>query len=126
MLGNLKPWKKGQSGNPNGRPPSLPVEIQAERKRNQVGIIKLMDTYINLTEEQARERVEGNQSTQIEEMIQGVIMRAKEGDINCFKFVVGVVAGNIPESDFNEFDDEDIEILKRVKQIKEQKKLESK
>lgn len=116
-------WKKGQSGNPAGRPPSLPVEVQTERKRNQIAIIKLMAEYMNLTKDEAKER---SSATQIEEMIQGVISRAKEGDINCFKFVVGVVAGNIPESDFNEFDDEDIEILKRVKQIKEQKKLESK
>ena len=29
---NLKPWKPGQSGNPNGRPPKMLTEINREMK----------------------------------------------------------------------------------------------
>ncbi len=118
-------WKKGVSGNPKGRPVSLPPEIQTERKQNQVGLIRLITTYANLTQEQAQLRLSSPQSLQIEEMVQGIINRAKEGDVNCFKFLMDMMVGKIPEADTSDFTEEDIEILTRVKKIKEQRKIKS-
>ena len=115
-------WKKGQSGNVTGRKPyAIPKEIQEERKRNQVGFIKLVAAYANMTREQALQRLASNEALQIEDMVQGVISKAGEGDTNALRFIVEVMAGKIPESDYDDFTDEDIEILRRIKEVREKK-----
>lgn len=125
MAGNVgHKWKKGQSGNPKGRPPVLPPEVLRERKENQVALIRLIATYTSLTQEEAQRRMAQPNVPQIAEMVQGMINKAKEGDVGCFKFLMEVMIGKIPEmTPDEELDQEDIEILARVKQIKEQKKI---
>lgn len=96
---NLKPWKPGQSGNPAGNTVRLPPELRQARRENMAGMIKLIHLYVGLTEEQAKARLGGPEAVQLEEMIQGQISRAKEGDSRAFQFVVEVMCGKIPESD---------------------------
>lgn len=95
---NLKPWPKGVSGNPGGAP-KLPPEIRAARRENMASLIKLIHLYVGMTTEQAQQRADGNSCLQLEEMVQGMIGKAKEGDTNAFKFLIEVMCGKIPESD---------------------------
>lgn len=116
-LKNLKPFDKGQSGHPIGRPMLAP-EIRAARKANQAELIKLIQTYCSLTENQAMERLAGPKTLQIEAAVQGLINRAKEGDVPAFKYLVEIMCGKIPESDYDEFTEEDLAILRRIKEVK--------
>jgi len=96
-IANLKPWKPGQSGRAGHN--SLPPEIRSERKRNQAALIRLVILYFGLSQEEARKRLDGPESTQLEEAIQGMISRAKEGDTNSFKYLTELICGKIPETD---------------------------
>lgn len=95
---NLKPWKPGQSGNPGGMV-RLPPELRAARRENMAALIKLIHTYVGLTDEEAKQRVAGGECLQLEEMIQGQIMKAKEGDSRAFQFIIEVMCGKIPDAD---------------------------
>ena len=64
-------------------------------------LIQLIHKYVGMTEEQAKARLNGTESLQIEEMIQGQINKAKEGDSNAFKFIIEIMCGKIPEADEN-------------------------
>ena len=63
------------------------------------GLIKLLHLYVGMSDEEARVRLAGGKVLQLEEMIQGQISKAKEGDTNAFKFLIEVMCGKIPESD---------------------------
>lgn len=93
-----KPWPPGVSGNPAGRA-KLPEEIRIARRENMVNLIKLVQLYVGMTDEQAKERLDFEKGTQLEEMIQGQIMRAKEGDGRTFQYLMEVICGKVPESD---------------------------
>lgn len=94
----LKPWAKGVSGHPGGSV-RLPPELRQARRENMQGLIKLLHMYVGMTEEQAKERLNGPDCLQLEEMVQGQISRAKEGDSRAFQFLIEVMCGKIPESD---------------------------
>lgn len=96
----LKPWVKGQSGNPGGLV-KLPPELRIARRENMAGLIKLIHKYVAMTEDQAKQRLQGPDALQLEEMIQGQISKAKEGDSRAFQFIIEVMCGKIPESDEN-------------------------
>lgn len=62
-------------------------------------LIRLIHQYVGLTENEAKERLNGPDCLQLEEMIQGQISKAKEGDSRAFQFIIEVMCGKIPESD---------------------------
>lgn len=94
----LKPWAKGQSGNPGGAP-KLPAELREARRKNMASLIRLIHLYVGLTHEQAAERLAGPEALQLEQMIQGQISKASEGDARSFQFLIEIMCGKIPESD---------------------------
>lgn len=98
-LKNLRPWQPGQGGNAGGAPVRLPPEIRQARRENMAGLIKLIHLYVGMSEEQAKSRLDGPDCLQLEEMIQGQISKAKEGDSRAFQFIIEVMCGKIPESD---------------------------
>lgn len=96
-LKNLKPF---QPGNKMGTGVvKLPPELRQARRENMASLIKLIHAYVGMTEEDAKTRLLGPGGLQIEEMIQGQITKAKEGDTNAFKFIIEIMCGKIPESD---------------------------
>jgi hypothetical protein len=97
-INNLKPFKSGISGNPGGRP-KLSVELRVARRENMERLVKLVHQYVGMSEDKARQRLSGPDALQTDEMIQGQILKAKEGDTNAFKFITEVMCGKIPESD---------------------------
>jgi hypothetical protein len=62
-------------------------------------LIKLIHIYVGLTEEEAKERLAGPGALQIEQMIQGQISKASEGDSRAFQFIMEVMCGKVPETD---------------------------
>lgn len=126
MNPNLRPWKKGQSGNPGGKV-GLPPEVASERRRNQAALIRLVIAYFGFTEEQAQQRLAGPDTTQLEAAVQGMINRAKEGDTNCFKYLTELICGKIPDQDddpsdvANMSDEQSLEVMKRAALMLEQK-----
>jgi hypothetical protein len=98
-LKNLKPFKPGHVGGPGVV--RLPPELRQARRENMAVLIQLIHKYVGMTEEQAKVRLNGPESLQIEEMIQGQINKAKEGDSNAFKFIIEIMCGKIPEADEN-------------------------
>lgn len=91
-------FKAGQSGNPGGAP-KLPPELREARRNNMSSLIKLIHAYVGMSEEQAKDRLNGPDCLQIEEMIQGQINKAKEGDSRSFQFIIEIMCGKIPEAD---------------------------
>ena len=114
---NLKPWAKGQSGNPRGSVGALPLEIRQERRNNQANFIKLITLYLSLSDEQAKQRISDPDSTQLEEIIQGLVGKAKEGDVPAAKYLVETMTGKIPESDHDEISEDDLKIFRRIKEV---------
>lgn len=98
-LKNLKQWKPGVSGNPQGAVVRLPPELRAARRENMAALIKLIHQYVGMTDEEAKERLGGPSCLQLEEMVQGQINKAKEGDSRAFQFIIEVMCGKIPEAD---------------------------
>lgn len=113
-------FKLGYSGNPLGRP-ALPPEIRLERRKNQANLIKLIAQYFSMTHEEAQKRLDSPKTLQLEEAIQGMIGKAKEGDTNAFKYLIELLVGKIPEAEEG-FTDEDARIVTRVKEVLEEQK----
>lgn len=95
---NLKPFKAGVSGNPGGRP-KLPLELRVARRENTATLIRLIHQYMGMSKEEARQRLSKPGTLQTEEMIQGQITKAIEGDTNAFRFIIEVMCGKIPDHD---------------------------
>jgi hypothetical protein len=91
-------FKPGQSGNPGGAV-KLPPELRAARRENMAALIKLIHLYVGLTSEQAKQRTQGPECLQLEDMVQGQILRAAEGDSRAFQFLIEIMCGKIPEAD---------------------------
>jgi len=98
-LKNLRPIQKGEIRNPNGPFVALPAELRAARRTNMASLIRLIHLYAGMTDEQAKQRLHGPEALQLEEMIQGQILKAKEGDSRAFQFIIEVMCGKIPETD---------------------------
>lgn len=112
-----RPFQPGQVSNPLGRP-SLPPEIRAARKANQAALIRLVQQYFGLTANEADKRLSGPETLQLEEAVQGQILKAKEGDTHAFKYLIEIMCGKIPELDSDEVTEEDLILLRRLKQLK--------
>ncbi len=116
-LKNLKPYPPGVNGH-SGSVVRLPPELRQARRENMGKLIELIHQYVAFTDEQAKDRLGGGECLQIEEMIQGQIMKAKEGDSRAFQFIIEVMCGKIPEADTETKSDtltleEKIDLMKR-------------
>lgn len=116
-IANLKSWKPGQSGNPNGKAGMLPPEIRTERKQNQARLIQLLIKLFAMTDTEAALRLKEEATTQLEKACQSMIAKAREGDTGAFKYLMELITGRIPENDHDGFTEEDIRILNRVKEV---------
>ena len=97
-LKNLTPFKPGIGG-PGVGVVRLSHELRAARRENMAGLIRLIHAYVGMTEDHAKQRLQGPECLQLEEMVQGQINKAKEGDSRAFQFIVEVMCGKIPEAD---------------------------
>lgn len=94
----MSKWKKGQSGNPKGRPPILLPEIQREVDRNRGALKSLILQYLNLTEGQISERQLNPEIPFVEKMLGQCLERtANDGDVLKFRALLEIVFGKLPE-----------------------------
>lgn len=117
LIANLRPFKPGQSGNPAGRNGTLPPEIRSERKRNQGALIRTITSFFTMRNEEAEKRIMAAETTQLEAAVFAIIGKAKEGDVNAFKYLSEIMTGKIPEHDNDGFTEDDLRILNRVKEF---------
>jgi hypothetical protein len=117
----FKPGNKMAVG--HGRP-AFPPEIRAARRKNQAALIQLLTRHFAMTDEQAQQERAGPNTTRLEMAVDRLIERVtKDGDAFAFKMMIDIMCGSFPEEDTEEFSQEDLEILQRVKELKEQKKI---
>lgn len=123
-----KQFLPGQSGNPGGRP-ALPPEIRAERKKNQGALILLIAEFFSLTPAQAKKRLkkgpDGKQANQLARAVQGLIGRSIRGDVKAFRYLMEVMIGKLPETDWDGYTEDDLRILARVKEVYEEERRRS-
>lgn len=112
-------WKPGQSGNPSGGAPVLPPEVRLARRNNRNALILLIAKYFSMTDEEANQETSGPRVSLLEEAVYRLITRAaKDGDIFSFKYLIEIVVGKIPETEGDEFSEEDLRILHRIKELR--------
>lgn len=90
MNPNLKPWIKGQSGNPSGRPKALLTRTEAER------------TFQELSKKTSAELLalsESPKATQLELMIISAIQKTIEtGDVYRLQYLMDRAVGKLPQA----------------------------
>ena len=105
---NLKPFKKGQSGNPNGRP-------KGSRNRRTI-VRKWLEA-----KEEIKNPITGETELveQSDIMVLGLIKKARKGDVSAFKELMDSGYGKLMESytniNYEAMSDEDLE--ERLKNI---------
>jgi hypothetical protein len=85
-LANLKPFKKGESGNPNGRP---------EGVRNRSTVLKeLLQQVVDFTNPLTLKKESADLETQV---MTALIARARRGDVTAIREILDTVYGKVSE-----------------------------
>lgn len=86
-------FKKGKSGNPNGRP-ALPEEILKAKKLNRIELERVLNEYVNLSLAEIKSRVENPNTPALEVIIAKIIFEgAKKGDEKRLGFILDRLVG---------------------------------
>ena len=88
-------FKKGQSGNPSGRP-KLPKDIVEGRKLNQIEVVRIFNEFSNYSAAQMRDLL-NNPETKAFELLIGKIMfeAIKHGDHQRMNFILDRMVGKV-------------------------------
>lgn len=90
-------FKKGQSGNPSGRP-KLPADILEGRKLNQIEVARILNRFSNYTLIQLKEILESPESTTLELAIGKIMAEGiKTGDQSRINFILDRMIGKVPD-----------------------------
>jgi hypothetical protein len=85
---HLKPFQKGQSGNPSGRPKALLTRTDVER---------VFQLFSGKNREQLQEVINDQKATMLEIMIASVMVKAaKDGDAARLQFLLDRAVGKVP------------------------------
>lgn len=97
MSENDTRFKKGQSGNPNGRP-RIPEDLKMARRLNKLELEKLLNQFLFMTPPEMEERVKSADVTAIEAMIGSIIIKAvKDGDQQRLNFILERLIGKVKD-----------------------------
>lgn len=113
-----RPFQKGVSGNPGGRPPALPATIRDARRKNQAALVGLVMDCFSRTKDQTLARAEDPQLTELECSVIGLIAESRSS-VNAFQYLTELICGKIPDTDPESpaeqmTPEEKLEILKRA------------
>ena len=91
-------FKKGQTGNPNGRPPVINPEIQKTADENKALFKQLVLQYFNLSEDQIAQRQRTPGIPFIEKLLgQCFEKTANDGNVDAFRKLLELTFGRIPD-----------------------------
>lgn len=97
MSENDTRFKKGQSGNPNGRP-RIPEDLKMARRLNKLELEKLLNQFLFMTPIEMEARVKSQDVTAIEAMIGSIIIKAvKDGDQQRLNFILERLIGKVKD-----------------------------
>lgn len=96
---NLKPaWKKGESGNPNGRPRKFVSTLKAMGYKNSE-VADSIQSMLAMTIDELKEVYQNPLSTVLEKTVAGAIKKSIEkGDLNSIEVLLSRVFGKPKES----------------------------
>jgi hypothetical protein len=118
---NLKSWKKGQSGNPDGREPILDQEIFEAFRREKWATKKLISDFLNMTKAELEQRLQTPDTPSIELIVGRCIERGvREADVLKFKALVELAFGKMvdepPDFPLTEDDKEAVRLYRKWKE----------
>lgn len=91
-------WKKGVSGNPTGRPPSIYSGFYREIEKSKSAVKKLIIMYFEMTEDQIRQRQQTPDISMLEKMLGECIARTtNDGNVDGFRKLLEIPFGKLPE-----------------------------
>lgn len=90
----LKPFKKGQSGNPKGRPP-LPEDVKAARKLGKAEFVRLVNDYLWINWDEAQKRLSSKKEpvSLMEQAVGNLALDAANGDRGALDLILDRLIG---------------------------------
>lgn len=90
-------FKKGNSGNPNGRPP-LPEELKKARKINKAKASQIINDFMNMTILEIKEQISTDDTHAMESLIGKIIIEAQKiGDYSRVNFLFDRMIGKVTD-----------------------------
>lgn len=90
-------FKKGQSGNPSGRP-KLPTDVVEGKKFNQIEVARIFNRFVNYSFEDLKAVMNSPTSTTMELIIGKIMFEAiKSGDHMRMNFILDRMIGKVKE-----------------------------
>ncbi len=92
----LKPWVKGQSGNPKGRTP-MPPHLRRAKRMNKVDFQELLQKYVTYSKAQLIELAENDELPAMDLIVTRVLLEAIiHGDEKRLGFILDRLIGKLP------------------------------
>jgi uncharacterized protein DUF5681 len=90
-------WKKGESGNPKGRPP-VPADIRAAQKLNRVALARVLDRMINYTQRELEQILMNPNSGILETAVGAILLKSiEEADHMRLNFILDRLIGRVKD-----------------------------
>ncbi len=117
---HLRPWKKGQSGNPTGMP-RIPDYLRGIASLTQLEVVKVISKYARMTRAELQIAATDANTPMLEVAIASVFAQAaKNGDYTRLSFLLDRAIGKVPVI---EPTDEEAAALKDIRDLSDQELL---
>lgn len=94
-----KPWKKGQSGNPNGRPKKLVSQLFINKKFSLSQINDIIQQLVGCEEKELEKIVESDNATMIEKTVAQALLKSfNKGNLDSIETLLNRIYGKPSES----------------------------